>query len=138
MYAIRSYYAVTAVGVLSLMYIFPAKPNRGLRWIPVFKVFLIVSIWSTMAFIPFINSWPSLHHNILIFVTFWIYIFALTILFDIQDMNTDAYHLSVITSYSIHYTKLYDLSPTFCSKSSHILQASGNGHASSLNPHVSI
>ncbi len=87
---------VTAVGVLSLMYIFPAKPNRGLRWIPVFKVFLIVSIWSTMAFIPFINSWPSLHHNILIFVTFWIYIFALTILFDIQDMNTDAYHLRTI------------------------------------------
>ena len=86
------------LGFLSIIYIIPCIPYKGkilpLRKLPYVKIFLIVTVWTlaTVLF-PFVNEYGF--HNLgdinfqLVLVGRAIFIFAITLPFDIRDLKLD-------------------------------------------------
>ncbi len=79
--------------LLSVFYVLPTQRNIGLRWIPAFKIFLIATTWTILATLS-INSFRS--SNLFLIINVWIFIFGITIPFDIRDIKTDPKTLKTI------------------------------------------
>lgn len=92
-FSIEVYVLLMGCGFLSLFYIvkLPGRLGKNLRDIPSLKIFLIAIVWSaTATFIPYLNLENSTDPiPWLLFVANFIFIFALTIPFDIRDLLLD-------------------------------------------------
>ena len=84
--------AIAFSGVLSLLYPF------GLRKVPFSKIFVISLIWtiSTMLLLVFENNIPITQNIVLHLMSRFLFVFAITIPFDIRDLKYDAQNLQTI------------------------------------------
>ena len=84
--------AIAFSGVLSLLYPF------GLRKVPFSKIFVISLIWtiSTMLLLAFENYIPITQNIVLHLISRFLFVFAITIPFDIRDLKYDAQNLKTI------------------------------------------
>lgn len=84
-------YFLFPLGVLSLGYSisFSIKKYKiEFRRIPLFKTFLVASVWSlVVAYLPFIES--LVHPSVERLIQIFLFLFPLTILFDIKDLEID-------------------------------------------------
>jgi 4-hydroxybenzoate polyprenyltransferase len=88
--------ALAPIAAITLLYTLPfIKNNQNvvrLRDVPGLKIFLIAFVWSAVTiFLPIIQSGYHYRvgHIVLIFLERFIFIFAITIPFDIRDMRAD-------------------------------------------------
>jgi 4-hydroxybenzoate polyprenyltransferase len=88
--------AFLPLGILTFFYSFPVSGNKnyffGLREVPYLKIFLIAFVWSaTTILLPIIqaNSKIIEPHVMMLFAERFFFIFAITIPFDIRDMQAD-------------------------------------------------
>lgn len=88
-----AYFVLPISGLLSLFYIvkLPGRTKKSLRDIPSLKIFLIGLVWAaTSTFLPYFNlvetdlEWPWLF-----FITNFLFVIAITIPFDIRDLEYD-------------------------------------------------
>ena len=84
--------AIACSAVLSLLYPF------GLRKVPFSKIFVISLIWtiSTMLLLVFENNIPITQNIVLHLISRFLFVFAITIPFDIRDLKYDAQNLETI------------------------------------------
>ena len=84
--------AIAFSGVLSLLYPF------GLRKVPFSKIFVISLIWtiSTMLLFVIENNIPITQNIVLHLISRFLFVFAITIPFDIRDLKYDAQNLKTI------------------------------------------
>ena len=84
--------AIAFSGVLSLLYPF------GLRKVPFSKIFLISLVWSisTMLLLVLENNIPISQNIVLHLLSRFLFVFAITIPFDIRDLKYDAQNLQTI------------------------------------------
>ena len=84
--------AIVFSGVLSISYPF------GLRRIPFFKIFIISLVWtiSTLFLLVLENHIPISQNIILHLMSRFLFVFAITIPFDIRDLKYDAQNLITI------------------------------------------
>ena len=84
--------AIVFSGVLSLLYPF------GLRKIPFSKIFVIALVWtiSTMLLLVLENNIPITQNIVLHLMARFLFVFAITIPFDIRDLKYDAGNLQTI------------------------------------------
>lgn len=77
--------------ILNLLYSLPIYKKIKIRKIPLIKIFLIAFVWTFVTLIiPFIYSELKLNNEIyLLFIERFIFIFAITIPFDIRDIVQD-------------------------------------------------
>jgi len=89
---------LTPLGILSIIYITPFFPYKGkmlsLRKLPFVKIFIISTVWSLVTVLfPYINEYGLNHFNDLNFQLVllgrFIFIFAITLPFDIRDLKLD-------------------------------------------------
>jgi len=92
-FSVEVYVLLIGCGFLSLFYIvkLPGRLGKNLRDIPSLKIFLIAIVWSaTATFMPYLNLDNSTDPiPWLLFLANFIFIFALTIPFDIRDLLLD-------------------------------------------------
>jgi 4-hydroxybenzoate polyprenyltransferase len=88
--------AFLPLGILSFFYSFPVSGNKncflGLREVPYLKIFLIAFVWSaTTILLPVIQANAKIFepHVMMLFAERFFFIFAITIPFDIRDMQAD-------------------------------------------------
>lgn len=85
--------ALVFLGAISLFYVIkiPLLIKKNLRDIPGLKIFLIALVWSaTGSFLPYLNADDTtLKLPFLLFGINFIYIIAITIPFDIRDLDLD-------------------------------------------------
>ena len=88
--------AFVPLGLLTILYSVPGLENRNyifkLREIPYLKIFLIAFVWSASTiFLPVLQAGESILNEqvILLFTERFFFIFAVTIPFDIRDMQSD-------------------------------------------------
>lgn len=84
-------------GLLTFLYAQPFLQSKvkivKLRELPYLKIFLIAFVWSGVCtFVPYIESTViiPLYKCILVFTMHFLFIFALTIPFDVRDMKSDS------------------------------------------------
>ena len=84
--------AIVFSGVLSLLY------PLGLRQVPFSKIFVISLTWtiSTMLLLVFENNIPITQNIVLHLISRFLFVFAITIPFDIRDLKYDAQNLETI------------------------------------------
>lgn len=84
---------IAGLGVISLTYVLPVFKGKRLRDFDFIKVFLVALVWSAVCvFIPLINNdIPIGTEFILFFIEYALYVFAITLPFDIRDKNLDTY-----------------------------------------------
>ncbi len=91
------------LGLISTLYNVPEKAYKKslfpLRSIPLLKVFLIAYVWASVsAILPIIDLDKSLNlQNVLVFLMQFLFIFSITLPFDIRDFRTD-YKKRIITT----------------------------------------
>lgn len=78
--------------ILSSFYIVPVKKNLGLRFIPTAKIFVISSAWVLLI----MSSLPHIDRDQWLIIALFSYLLAITIPFDIRDINTDPARLKTI------------------------------------------
>ena len=85
-------FIIVIVGLLSVLYPF------GLRKIPFIKIFIISLIWavSTMLLLVLENNIPISRNIVLHLVSRFLFVFAITIPFDIRDLKYDVQNLETI------------------------------------------
>lgn len=87
--------ALTCIAMISVLYSFPVfrfKDKRfGLRDLPFVKIFLIVLVWSVATvLLPALQLGLSVTPSVqLVFIERAIFLFALALLFDIRDLESD-------------------------------------------------
>jgi 1,4-dihydroxy-2-naphthoate octaprenyltransferase len=81
-------------GALSTFYILPTKKNIGLRWIPGLKIFIITTAWTLLSTSSL--SIADVDQCIKHYIPNWLFIFAITIPFDIRDIKTDEKQMQTI------------------------------------------
>ena len=84
--------AIIFSGILSILYPF------GLRRVPFLKIFLISLVWaiSTLLLLVLENNIPISQNIILHLIARFLFVFAITIPFDIRDLKYDARNLRTI------------------------------------------
>ena len=84
--------AISFSGVLSLLYPF------GLRKVPFSKIFVISLVWaiSTMLLLVYETNIPITQNIVLHLLARFLFVFAITIPFDIRDLKHDAQNLGTI------------------------------------------
>ena len=84
---------ISCLGLISLTYVFPVFRGKRLRDFNFIKVFLVAIVWSAICiFLPLINSGIQLEMKyVLFFIEYAIYVFAITLPFDIRDKNLDSF-----------------------------------------------
>lgn len=88
--------------VLAILYILPLKNGRSLRQIPFLKIFIIASTWIWVTgYLPVWLSGAGMDVETSLFLTHrFLFIFAITIPFDIRDVYTDQIsHVQTLPSY---------------------------------------
>ncbi len=80
------------LALLSLFYILPIKKEFGLRWIPSIKIFIICTSWSLLC-LSLIET--PLDYPITPLII-WLFVFAITLPFDIRDLESDGLDLRTI------------------------------------------
>ena len=87
---------ILPVFLVSILYSLPVIPYGGkripLRDVPFLKVFLVALVWSALTVaLPLLVSGESLSssYNLLLLLRRFLFIFALTLLFDIRDSRKD-------------------------------------------------
>lgn len=83
-------------GIVTLLYSFPINKKNakqiGLRNLPYLKIFLISLIWSVITVVPAalqIKDKVVFNEVIFVFIERFIFVFAITLPFDIRDVNVD-------------------------------------------------
>ena len=102
--------AIVFSGVLSLLYPF------GLRKVPFSKIFVISLIWtiSTMLLLVFENNIPITQNIVLHLISRFLFVFAITIPFDIRDLKHDAKNLETIPLFfGVQKSKIIAVSALF-------------------------
>ena len=91
-FQISTQMAIIFSGVLSLLYPF------GLRRLPFSKIFIISLVWtiSTMLLLVLENNIPITYNVILQLMSRFLFVFAITIPFDIRDLKYDAQNFKTI------------------------------------------
>lgn len=95
-YTTSQWIILIGLTILTLLYTLPSKFNLGLRWFPSLKIFAISLSWTVLV-LP-LQSINILGVEIMFkqgLLTF-LFIIALTIPFDIRDMNNDSITLKTI------------------------------------------
>ena len=102
---LKTLFALVPFGLFSLFYVVPIlKKNDSpiaLRSISFLKLFLIAFSWAGVTvLVPFINYNIELHSKeIIIFIQRFLILLAITIPFDIRDMNFDNVNLKTLPQY---------------------------------------
>lgn len=83
--------SISGFAFISIWYVVPVfGGKKRLRDFPIIKIFLIALVWSSIStFIPLINSDIPISTQVLIFIEKYLYIFAITLPFDIRDIKFD-------------------------------------------------
>ena len=77
---------LSILGFISIWYVVPVfGKQKRLRDYSLIKIFLIALVWATLSFIPLTGKEISFKVMALLFLQNYLYIFALTIPFDIRD-----------------------------------------------------
>jgi len=87
---------ILALAVLTLFYILPSQKAHGIRWLPGIKIIIIAFSWTTL--IVTFHWYSILAPNALISQNLMIFliIIALTIPFDLRDINSDIPQLKTV------------------------------------------
>ncbi len=85
---------IIPVGILSLFYVIPFfSKHLSLRELPYLKIFIIGLVWSLIiVWLPFVDSQVEIEKNSTIFIAMlqnFLFIIAITLPFDIRDLNFD-------------------------------------------------
>ena len=102
--------AIVFSAVFSLLYPF------GLRNVPLSKIFVISLIWtiSTMLLLVFENNIPFTQNIVLHLISRFLFVFAITIPFDIRDLKHDAENLETIPLFfGVQKSKIIAVSALF-------------------------
>ena len=102
--------AIAFSGVLSVLYPF------GLRKVPFSKIFIISLVWtiSTMLLLVFENNIPITQNIVLHLISRFLFVFAITIPFDIRDLKHDAQNLETIPLFfGVQKSKVIGVSALF-------------------------
>ncbi len=96
------FHSILVLGILaffSFMYSLPFE-KLGLRWIPFFKIILIAFIWvNVLVLFPYLHGnylGLALDWDILLYVSLLMFVFGITVPFDIRDMKKDPKNLKTI------------------------------------------
>jgi len=92
----NSIFFLCHLGIISIGYSFPTiiRGAKGLRNVKLLKIFLIMYVWaSTTVIFPVIGTGTGILHRdvILLFIERAVFIFAITLPFDIRDYQSDIY-----------------------------------------------
>lgn len=84
---------IVVLGLISLTYVLPVFRGKRLRDFDFIKVFLVAIVWSAICiFLPLINNEILIDRRfVLFFFEYAIYVFAITLPFDIRDKNLDTF-----------------------------------------------
>jgi len=97
--------------ILAVLYILPLRNGQSLRQVPFLKIFLIASTWVWVStYLPIHISGVEMDTEKILFLCHrFIFIFAITIPFDIRDVYTDQVsHLQTLPSYyGIERSRVY-------------------------------
>lgn len=83
--------ALVFFAFISIWYVIPIfKKGKRLRDYPIIKIFLVALVWAAIStFIPLIENEVDLEIKIFIFLEKYFFIFAITLPFDIRDIEYD-------------------------------------------------
>lgn len=84
---------MTPAAVAALLYVFPVVRGIKLREFGLYKIFLIATVWAVVTVgLPATQSdtFPPIHEVMWLFAERWLFIFAITVPFDVRDLTTDA------------------------------------------------
>ncbi len=87
---------------LAILYILPLRNGRSLRQVPFLKIFIIAATWTWVsAWLPLVISGGTVDSDHWVFLAHrFLFIFAITIPFDIRDVYTDrSSHVKTLPSY---------------------------------------
>jgi len=84
-----SQYAMAMCGLISLGYVLPLIAKSRLRDIGVFKIFAISIVWGVLPSLGYIESEGLSVRSAIILMEHFVFVFALTIPFDIRDSDLD-------------------------------------------------
>ncbi len=83
---------LSILGFISIWYVVPVfGKQKRLRDYSIIKIFLIALVWATLSFIPTLGNQISFKVKALLFLQNYLYIFALTIPFDIRDCEYEKF-----------------------------------------------
>ena len=84
---------ISCLGLVSLTYVLPVFNGKRLRDFDFVKVFLVAIVWSSICiFLPLLHSGIDIGTGFLLFfMEYTLYVFAITLPFDIRDKNLDAF-----------------------------------------------
>ncbi|MGK7395676.1 MAG: hypothetical protein ACNS62_13945 [Candidatus Cyclobacteriaceae bacterium M3_2C_046] len=102
------------LGLISLLYHNPWHSKISLRKIPYLKVFVIAYIWAASSVVLpvfHINTEPLFSDILLIFLAHYIFIFALSLIFDLKDVAYDqsAQLVTMPSRWGRFYTKVLSI-----------------------------
>jgi len=88
-----AFYLLFPAGILALLYVLPIIGNTKLREFGMFKIFFIATVWTMVTVgLPALqlDVSPQLENVLGLVVERWLFIFAITLPFDVRDLITDA------------------------------------------------
>lgn len=86
-FSIHTILGLALLGIISFFYSYPTK-RGNLRSVAGFKIFLIAFVWSATVFV-FTSDWVIVMADIILFAHNFLFILAITIPFDIRDLDFD-------------------------------------------------
>ncbi len=96
---LNSLLLLSTMAIFSFMYSLPMD-KIGLRWIPIVKIFLIAFIWvNVIVLFPYIvgrDLGLNLNWDSSLYASIFLFVFGVTIPFDIRDMKKDSLELKTI------------------------------------------
>lgn len=79
--------------MIAMLYVFPLMLGTKLREVGVWKIFLIATVWAVVTVgLPMtqLDNLPDWKEMIWLLAERWLFIFAITVPFDVRDLSTDA------------------------------------------------
>ncbi len=102
-------YQLIIPGIVSLLYALPVLGGKRLRDLPYIKIFLIALVWSWIVFaIPYLSFYKIDAQFYLLFLERALFIFLITVPFDIRDIETDkmANVNTIVNRYGTAFAKI--------------------------------
>jgi 4-hydroxybenzoate polyprenyltransferase len=93
MLSMRTWWLLAPAAVVAVLYVLPVVGGAKLREVGLWKIFLIATVWSIVTVgLPAaqMEHWPSTLPLVSLCVERALFVFAITIPFDIRDLRTDA------------------------------------------------
>jgi len=89
----EAWWLLAPAALAALLYVFPVMRGMRLREVGIWKIFLIATVWAVVTVglpITQLEIRPQWQETTWLLAERWLFIFAITVPFDIRDLSTDA------------------------------------------------